>query len=467
MSETPAAVFDRLGAARPPEHPEVLFGTACVLGGSIAGLLAARVLADHAERVVVIERDAVSGQEGPRAGVPQGRHVHVLLPGGLRWIEHWFPGFTRDMQAEGAVLAGPGQSVIYRDGHRIRSGVDHLMASRPFLEAMIRARVQGLRNVSVLRAQATGLEYRGDEVCGVRYRSGDLPEVLPADMVVDAMGRASRLPDWLAEHGFDRPGLQRLPAAINYATATFKRAERPEELALTNSVARFSPPYPADGVAVAVVTAVENDRWTSTLMGYDDVRPGRTPDAFRATSAKLPPLFAEVASHDLAEIATYHQAESRHRDFAGLGHWPARLVSAGDAVASFNPTYGQGMSSAALQASCLSEYLSTGPDLHGPATGFFRLQQVVVDAAWTMSAGADAARLDALSGAEVPEEVSRRRRDRAQIMRATVVDADMFRAVQKVTAMLAHPSTLTDPALLEQAIAVNQRGGHRMPSSQS
>jgi 2-polyprenyl-6-methoxyphenol hydroxylase-like FAD-dependent oxidoreductase len=136
---------------------------------------------------------------------------------------------------------------------------------------------------------------------------------------------------------------------------------------------------------------------------------------------------------------------------------PARLVSTGDAVASFNPIYGQGMSSAALQASCLSEYLSTGPDLQVPATGFFELQQVVVDAAWTMSAGRDAARLDALSGAEVPEEVSRQRRDMDQILRATAVDADMFRAVQRVTAMVAHPSTLTDPALLEQAIAVNQR----------
>jgi 2-polyprenyl-6-methoxyphenol hydroxylase-like FAD-dependent oxidoreductase len=458
MSETPAAVFDRLGAARPPKHPEVLFGTACVLGGSIAGLLAARVLADHAERVVVIERDAVSGEGGPRAGVPQGRHVHVLLPGGLRWIERWFPGFTREMQEEGAVLAGPEQSAIYRDGHRIHSGVDHLMASRPFMEAMIRARVQGLRNVSVLRAQATGLEYRGDEVCGVRYRSGDRREVLPAGIVVDAMGRASKLPDWLAADGFDRPALQRLPTAINYATASFKRAQRPEELAVTNSVARFSPPYPADGVAVAVVTAIENDRWTSTLMGYDDVRPGRTPDAFRAASAKLPPPFAEVASHGPAEdIATYHQAESRHRDFAGLRHLPARLVSVGDAVASFNPIYGQGMSSAALQASCLSEYLSTGPDLQVPATGFFELQQVVVDAAWAMSAGGDAARLDALSGAQVPEEVSRQRRDMDQIMRATVVDADVLRAVEKVAAMVAHPSTLTDPALLEQAIAANER----------
>jgi 2-polyprenyl-6-methoxyphenol hydroxylase-like FAD-dependent oxidoreductase len=132
-------------------------------------------------------------------------------------------------------------------------------------------------------------------------------------------------------------------------------------------------------------------------------------------------------------------------------------VSAGDAVASFNPIYGQGMSSAALQASCLSEYLSTGPDLQVPATGFFELQQVVVDAAWAMSAGGDAARLDALSGAEVPEEVSRQRRDMDQILRATVVDADVLRAVEEVAAMVAHPSTLTDPALLEQAIAANER----------
>ena len=86
MNESLEDVFGRLVTANPPERPRMLFGTACVLGGSIAGLLAARVLADHAERVVVIDRDPIGNDTGVRAGVPQGRQVHLLPPGGFLWL---------------------------------------------------------------------------------------------------------------------------------------------------------------------------------------------------------------------------------------------------------------------------------------------------------------------------------------------------------------------------------------------
>jgi 2-polyprenyl-6-methoxyphenol hydroxylase-like FAD-dependent oxidoreductase len=459
MTESPTAVFDRLVAAGPPERADVLFGTACVLGGSIAGLLAARVLADHAERVVVIERDATGGAAGPRRGVPQRPHLHALVPAGREWLERWLPGFTREMRDGGAVFTSPGQNASYQDDRpRLPAAYHVLQASRTFLENGIRARVLALPNVSVLRAQAAGLEYQGKEARGVRYRSGGGPAVLPADFVVDTMGRASRLPDWLAEDGFDRPVLERLAAPINYSTALFKRAGRAEELPTTLVAAHYGPPYPEDGVAIAGVAAIENDQWIVTLIGYDDAWPGRTLDAFRAACAKLPSLFAEVAVGDLTEkIAFYRQAESRRRDFAALGHLPARLLSAGDAVASFNPVYGQGMTLAALHASCLSEYLRTGPDLHAAPTGFFGLQRVVTDAAWMISAGGDAARLDAQSGAEVPDEVSHQRQAMNQLMRATFVDADVYRAVETVLYMLAHPATLADPALIGRAVAANQQ----------
>lgn len=451
------AAFERLGTAGPSQRPERLVDTACVLGGSIAGLFAARVLARHANRVVVIERDTVGDEVRHRPGVPQGQHVHALLPGGLRWMERWFPGLTQQVQAGGGVLADPAQTVSYIDARpQVRTGSHRLlMASRPFLETGIRTRVLGLPNVSVLRAQATGLEYRGDEVVAVRHTSDTGPEVLPAGIVVDAMGRASKMSNWLSEDGYDRPDLQRLPTAINYTTAVFKRPLGPEDLELTCSIARFQPPYPVDGVAVAAVSAIEGDRWMMLLVGYDDTCPGRTLDVFRAACSKLPPPFPEAASNALVEeIATYHQADSRRRDFANTRRFPARLVSAGDAVASFNPIYGQGMSSAALHAACLSEFLGSGPDLRTPARGFFALQDTVVDAAWTVSAGSDAARLDALSGADVPDEVSRHRQALDQIMRATLVDESVSKAFEDVVFMIAHPATLADPALVERAAAV-------------
>jgi 2-polyprenyl-6-methoxyphenol hydroxylase-like FAD-dependent oxidoreductase len=141
----------------------------------------------------------------------------------------------------------------------------------------------------------------------------------------------------------------------------------------------------------------------------------------------------------------------------GLRRFPARLVSVGDAVASFNPVYGQGISSAALHASCLSDYLTADPDLAVPAAEFFGLQEVVVDAAWSISAGGDAARLDAIEGAEVPEEVRRQRWATSQLISASLEDEKVAEAFNAVAFMFAHPSSLADPALLERAIAVNQR----------
>lgn len=452
MTEPAAVVFERLAAAAPPWSADIVLDTACVLGGSIAGLLAARVLADHASRVVIVERDPGGG------GVPQRQHVHTLLPGGLGWMERWLPGLTKEMQHGGAALADSYHVASYLDGRpQVQTG-DHdlLFASRPFMEARIREKVLGLPGVSVLQAQATGLEYRDGAVSGVRYtRDGD-SGVLAAGIVVDAMGRGSRLTDWLAADGWDRPRVQRLPAAVNYATALLRRAPRAEELPVLGSIARFGPPYPAGGVAVAAASAIEDDQWIVMLMGYDDARPGRTLEALRAACAELPPPYPEAASGEpVAPVATYHQADSRRRDFAGLGRFPARLVSVGDAVASFNPIYGQGMSCAALHASCLAQYLSQQPDLHAPATRFFELQRVVVDAAWAISAGSDAARLDALSGADVPEEASRQRWAMDQILRATLVDEQVCRAFENVAFMVAHPDTLADPAVLQRAVTAN------------
>jgi len=268
-------------------------------------------------------------------------------------------------------------------------------------------------------------------------------------------GRASRLADWLDRDGWDIPPLARLATSINYSSALFKRAPLQ---ALTAAVAVFSPPYPVDGVAVCGIGAIEHDQWLVLLMGYDDSRPGRTLEAFRATCAELPPPFAEATRDAVTgEVFPYHQADSRRRDFAGLARFPAGLVSVGDAVASFNPIYAQGMSAAALHASCLSEYLRAEPVPGRPATAFFELEQVVVDAAWTISAGGDAARLDARNGVRVPEDVSRQRWALGQLIQASPVDQVVARAVNDVNFMLVHPDTLADPALLDRAVAANRQ----------
>jgi hypothetical protein len=169
------------------------------------------------------------------------------------------------------VLSDPAQTVSYHgDRSRARTGRRLLVASRPFLEDSIRRQVLGLPNVGVLRAQATGLAYHGHEVSGVQHVSDAGSRTLPAGIVIDAMGRGSNLPDWLPGDGYDRPELRRLRTSTNYTTAVFERPRGPADLDLT------------------------------LLVGYDDVRPGRTLDAFRVACAKLPPPFAEAAASELA-----------------------------------------------------------------------------------------------------------------------------------------------------------------------
>ncbi len=462
MSESVVSVFDELVTARPPDERRFLLDTACVLGGSVAGLLAARVLSDYARSVVIVERDDTSDLTRSRPGTPHDQQVHTLLPAGQHWIERWLPGFTREALDLGATLSGTDTTLTAFDGRRqVDSGAeDHrlLLAGRPFLEARIRARVAALANVRVLRARAAGLQYRNGAVSAVRYvGDDDLGGALDVDFVVDAMGRSSRLSDWLGQDGYDRPALERLKAPINYATALFERSATGAELDAAAILSIHTPQCAADGVSVAAANAIEGGQWLVMLMGYGDDRPGTTVEEFRATCGKLLPVFAEATSGPVTrDVVTYHQDESRRRDFSRLGRFPTGLVAVGDAVASFNPVYGQGMSSAVLHASCLSAYLAADPDLTATATDFFRSQQVVVDAAWAISAGGDTARLDAAAGVEAPEEARQQRWALQQVIGATLVDPAVARAFNDVSYMLRHPATLADPALLERAITANR-----------
>lgn len=451
--------FDRLVRTQVPTHTPKSFHTVCVLGGSVAGLLAARVLADHAETVLIIERDDADAdaQGPPRTGVPQDRQGHVLLPGGRTQIERWLPGFTYQSQDAGAVLVEVGDQAVHLDGRpRLPNReLPILSATRPFIEAAIRSRVLALPNVSALCARVTGLEFGDDAVRAVRYATDHGEQIVAAEFVVDAMGRASKASEWVERAGFQRPPLQRLRSDINYATALFERSEDAAEHPLT-TLALFTGPDAPDGVALGAALAAENNQWMVMLTAYEPGRPPASPEEFRATCTKLPPVFAHAARGPLTRgVQTYRQADSRRRDFTALQRFPARLVSVGDAVASFNPIHGQGMAAAALHANCLSHYLTGDPQLNQAATEFFNLQAIVTEAAWTLSTGPDAARLDALQGNKVPQDVAQHRWKLNQVLHATLHDQTIADTYTAVSFMVAHPSILTEPALLERAIKAN------------
>lgn len=456
MSSSPARVFAALNAVRPPDQASPVVGRAVVIGGSVARLLAARVLSDYAQSVVIIDRDDPQ-VTGERPGVPQGTQLHALLPGGLLQLEHLFPGFREQALARGAVGAPPAARRNYLDGRLkvvVPDDADSLAGTRPLLEGLIRQRVLRLPNVKTVTARATGLVFDGAVTTGVRCDAGGAPGVESGDLVVDAMGRSSRLSEWLAQAGWDRPVMRRMTVNLNYATALFQRRETDPDATIV--LALHTPKMSSD-VAGAAFFAVEDGRWMAMMAGYGDNRPGRTADDFvRRLRDQFPPEFGEVAGNEmLGDVRTYRHADSRRRDFHRLKRFPAGLVSVGDAVASFNPVYGQGMTAAALHAACLSTYLRSGPDLGVPARRFFALQKVVVDVAWSMSTSADLA-LPHVDG-PYPRGYRLSSWVSGQIVAATVTHVPTARRFNEVVSMREHPRSLATPGVLLGALRANRR----------
>jgi len=448
----PIRRFRELGAVRPPVGTKIVVRRAVVLGGSIAGLLAARVLSDHAADVVVIERDDPDAT-GVRPGVPQAAQLHVLLDGGRVQLDRWFPGFSQEMIDAGAVLSGDGAVDMYLDGARkVPAPEEILSSSRTLLETHIRSRTLALPNVRLVRARACGLMFAPDRVTGARYTVDGDPQDritdLPADLVVDAMGRSSRLGDWLEEAGWSRPPLRRIGIDLGYATASFSRTGDPADVTTVHAAIQ---PGGGRRPGVNVLTAVENHRWTILLSGFAADRPTRDPEEFRARCRELPPMFAQVADGCplVGPVETYRQADSRRRDFHAVS-LPGGIIAVGDAVASFNPVYGQGMSSAALHASCLSAYLRSGPAVSEPARDYFALVRLVVDAAWQTSTTNDLA-LPHVDG-PYPRGYRVAHRLSDLILRASVADVEINRRFLQVTHMRAHPNTLIHPGVLLRAV---------------
>jgi 2-polyprenyl-6-methoxyphenol hydroxylase-like FAD-dependent oxidoreductase len=453
-----ARLFGEIAAADRPAGLRRLMGRAVVLGGSVAGLMAARVLSDHAEEVLIVERDDVAGAAGVRPGAPQGSQVHALLPAGQVQLERWFPGFTDEALALGAPPSEGRHARMYLNGVRRTapfppSRRPSLITTRPFLEALLRRRTEALPNVSTVQGRVDGLEFDGRRVTAVRYRpAGDAdPVVLTADFVVDATGRGSKLNDWLGENGWDRAPMTRMPIRLNYATAMFTADPAVSD---TWVVVSHTTPGPGRVARIGGINTVEGGRWIMLVAGYDEDRPTRDPADFTARCRRdFPAAFGDIAERGerLGDVITYHQADSRRRDFHRARNLPAGLVAVGDAVASFNPVYGQGMTSATLHASALSAYLRGGPALRDvPAHDFFARAKVVVDAAWQVSTFADL---------ELPHvDTARPRGYRVvkwcseRVSRAALSDPVVSARMDRVTTMMAHPSTLASPGLLLRAV---------------
>jgi 2-polyprenyl-6-methoxyphenol hydroxylase-like FAD-dependent oxidoreductase len=429
---------------------------AVVLGASMAGLLAARVLADSYGQVTVIDRDQLPETPMHRRGVPHGRHAHALLAGGQQALEELFPGLTAELIAHGAPtgdLLADGR--WYLNGHRLRqahSGLVAVSASRPLLEGHIRARVRALPNVALLDScDIVGLAATPDgrRVTGARVlrRAGGGPEeLLGADLVVDASGRGSRTPIWLQELGYARPSEEQVGIGLGYATRTYRLP--PDALhGDVGLVQAATPQHPRSGVLVLL----EGDRWMVTLGGRLGDHPPTDPDGFLtfARSLQFPDIYEAIRDAEPLDdpVAFRFPASVRYR-YERLDRFPDGLLAVGDAVCSFNPVYGQGMSVAALEALTLRRHLRQGAEPQ--PRRFFRDLAGVVDVPWDIAVGGDLS-FPGVQGRRTPK-VRLVNAYLARLHAAAADDAGLASAFLRVAGLVAPPQSLLRPSIAARVL---------------
>ncbi len=437
---------------------------AVVLGASMSGLLAARVLSDLFDGVTVVERDDVRSAGGCRRGVPQARHTHGLLARGRETLEELFPGLTDELVAQGAVLGDlQGDVRWYNDGHllrQVRSGMQGVLLSRPMLELAVRARVLALPRVALLApAELVDLEHDAGRVIAVRARrrNADSDDRLPADLVVDATGRGSCTPAWLEEHGYPRPKEEKVEVGLAYSTLAFRwtPGDLDGDAAVVITPTLASPRF---GVALRQ----EDERWTVTVGGYNgDAAPIDLP-GFRAFAATLPSgdvarLIADKQPLDEARRYTFRS--SQRRRYERLRRFPEGLLVIGDAVCSFNPAYGQGMTVAAVEALALRDTLAAGDaDL---ARRYFPRAARVVQGPWDIVVGGDL-RLPVVPGPR-PLKVRAVNAYVAQVQAAAAVDPVVGRALLDVANLLEPPESLMRPATVRRMLRARRTSVETVP----
>jgi 2-polyprenyl-6-methoxyphenol hydroxylase-like FAD-dependent oxidoreductase len=433
---------------------------AVVVGAGIGGLSMAGALSKSFERVEVFERDRLAALPASRSGTPQDRHPHGLLAGGLKALGEIFPGFESDLARAGAVSVKIAQEIQYERADvgvlpKRDFGMSLLCASRPVIELVLRRRAEAVANIALRpQCRVTGIvpAKAGAAVHGIRFDPGSgRSEILEADLVIDASGRAAPTLTFFDAIGWERPEATEIGVDLGYATAVVPippNAPPDWKLVLTQ-------PDPPALALHAVLVPTEDSSWTiaiaehgaaARVVTWDDFleasRSLTTPTVYKALRYAAPPY----------GIRHYRFPASVWKHFERLPHLPRGVLPVADALCRFNPIHGQGMSAAAKQACLLRNVLGrviAGPDpIAALQAGFMSEVASVLETPWNMSTSADLAFPGTLG--ERPENFEDTRQFEAALFRAVVADPVVHRAMIEVGQLLQPQSRLKETDIMQR-----------------
>ncbi|WP_116121040.1 NAD(P)/FAD-dependent oxidoreductase [Paraburkholderia sp. BL6669N2] len=433
---------------------------AIVIGASMGGLLAARALSDFYTVVTVLERDAFPAADIARKGVPQGRHTHGLLARGSAVLEEFFPGYNAEVVAQSGGLVGDVANDVIWIGHNVRlangkSDLIGLLASRPVLEGHLRRRLLGLSNVRLIEncaVRGLATDSVRKRVTGVRTGvEGEPGAIINADLVVDASGRGSSSAAWLEELGYQPPASEKVEIGICYMTRTYRRW--PTDLdGKHDIVVAGSAPTWRNGVMLAQ----ESDSWIVSAGGFLGDDAPDNDQGFLTYLATLPTMEIHdivARAEPLADYRRYRYVCSLRRRYEQLARFPESYLVFGDAVCSFNPVYGQGMTVAAEEALTLQQCLRAGSN--ELARRFFRAAAKIVDIPWHIAVGNDL-RHPRVKGARSPM-LRFINWYIGKLHVAATRDSTLATEFLKVINLMMPPSSLLSPAIARRVWQGNRR----------
>ncbi|WP_299402355.1 2-polyprenyl-6-methoxyphenol hydroxylase-like oxidoreductase [Acaryochloris sp. IP29b_bin.148] len=438
---------------------------AIVIGGSIAGMLAARVLANYFEQVMIVERDTFSLQPEARAGVSQSPHAHILLTQGYRIVSDLFPGIEEQLMAQGALeidwLAEC--PVLFPSGWapRLQSQIQSITCSRNLLEFTIRQQLSRIQNVHWLCA-STVIQLVPDSCTAmlrgvlVKDAQGQMTPLL-GDLIVDASGRSSPAPEWLKHIGYPPPEETIIDSGLGYASQYFRRPVDFSKDWKSLYVMAKAPDHPHIGALVQV----EGNRWLTTLMGINRHYPPTDDAGFLdfARQLRSPIIFETIKDAEpLSTIHSYRATANRQRHYEAIKQGPGNFIGFGDSICAFNPVYGQGMTVAAQSAvtldQCLKRQWMGGGGSIGPgfSRSFHRQLAAVVRTPWLMATGEDL-RWPQTTGPQPDWITKMLQRYIDQIIRLNSRQSMVYQAFTEVIHMLNPPHSLFQPKIMMNVLA--------------